>query len=192
MAHKRAAGGVASILPEAPGGAGNVEQIREILFGGQMREYDKRFARLEERLDQGLEHATQDLAARIGSVEKFARGELARLGEKLRQEREARLATVQAFDEQLTQLSKNLSAGIDRLNADTVGALTRLRQELRDEVGQFQTRLRDQRAELQGKLAQQTEQLQQDKVDQSELADLLNELGMRLRGKFRVPDAASE
>ena len=30
--------------------AGNVDKIREILFGGQMRAYDKRFSRLEDRL----------------------------------------------------------------------------------------------------------------------------------------------
>ena len=30
--------------------AGNVDKIREILFGGQMRAYDRRFTRLEERL----------------------------------------------------------------------------------------------------------------------------------------------
>jgi len=29
----------------------NVDKIRDILFGGNMREYDKRFARLEDRLN---------------------------------------------------------------------------------------------------------------------------------------------
>src|SRR5947209_6262346 len=32
------------------GGAGNVDKIRDILFGTQMRDYDSRFARLEETL----------------------------------------------------------------------------------------------------------------------------------------------
>jgi len=30
--------------------AGNVDQIRDIIFGAQMRDYEKRFIRLEERL----------------------------------------------------------------------------------------------------------------------------------------------
>ena len=29
---------------------GNVDKIRDILFGSQMRDYDKKFARIEERL----------------------------------------------------------------------------------------------------------------------------------------------
>jgi uncharacterized protein YicC (UPF0701 family) len=192
MAQKRAIGGVASMLPEAPGGAGNVDQIREILFGGQMREYSRRFAQLEERLVQDLARTSDDLEARIGLVEKFARGELQRLGEKLQQEREARLAAMQEFEEQLSRFNQHLSAGIDRVSADTGRELTRVRQELSDEVRQMQTRLRDQQEELQGQLAQQTGQLQENKVDQSDLADVFNELGMRLRGDFSIPDATAE
>ena len=192
MAQKKAVGKVDSMLPGAPGGVGNVDQSREILFGGQMREYSKRFGQLEERLVQDLARTAQDLEARISSVEKLARGELERLGERLQREQEARLAGVQELHEQLTKLNQNLSAGIDRLNADTGGGLARLRQELGNEVGQLQTRLRDQQEELQGMLAQRAGQLQEDKVDQSDLADLFNELSMRLRGEFSIPDAAAE
>src|SRR5438067_8037722 len=40
--------GVAAPIPDQ--GIGNVDKIREILFGSQIREYESRFARLEERL----------------------------------------------------------------------------------------------------------------------------------------------
>ncbi len=39
----------AAPTPEALG-TGNLEKVRDILFGAQMRDYDRRFARLEERL----------------------------------------------------------------------------------------------------------------------------------------------
>ena len=32
------------------GGVGNIDKVRDILFGGQMRDYERRFAKLEERL----------------------------------------------------------------------------------------------------------------------------------------------
>ena len=35
------------------GGAGNVDKIRDILFGNQMRDYEARFSRLEESLPPG-------------------------------------------------------------------------------------------------------------------------------------------
>jgi hypothetical protein len=71
------------------GGVGDGDPISEILFGGAMREYRRRFAGLEQRRFQCLARTTPDLEARIGSVQKFARGELQRLGEKLQQRLDA-------------------------------------------------------------------------------------------------------
>ena len=42
----------------------NVDQIRDILFGGQMRDYERRFQDLAERvLDHVLDHADDDEGA---------------------------------------------------------------------------------------------------------------------------------
>ena len=40
---------------EEPREGQNVDKIRDILFGAQMRDYDKRFARLEDRLMKDAE-----------------------------------------------------------------------------------------------------------------------------------------
>lgn len=45
-----AAGGADMAMAAAAGG--NVDKIRDILFGGQMRDYDRRFARVEDRITQ--------------------------------------------------------------------------------------------------------------------------------------------
>ena len=39
----------------------NVDKIRDILFGSNMREYEKRFARLEERLTKSSDALRDDL-----------------------------------------------------------------------------------------------------------------------------------
>ena len=39
---------------EAPEGA-NVDKIRDILFGSQMRDYEKRFVRLEDNVTKAIE-----------------------------------------------------------------------------------------------------------------------------------------
>ena len=41
-------------VPTADSGA-SIDKVRDILFGNQMREFERRFARLEERLRQGDE-----------------------------------------------------------------------------------------------------------------------------------------
>ena len=44
---------------------GNVDQIREILFGGQMRDYDSRFDDLENQLVQRMERMSSEFEKRI-------------------------------------------------------------------------------------------------------------------------------
>ena len=43
----------------------NVDQIRDILFGGQMRDYERRFQELSERLDAEAARLRQDLEKRL-------------------------------------------------------------------------------------------------------------------------------
>jgi hypothetical protein len=49
----------------------NVDKIRDILFGSQMRDYDKRFGRLEERLAKAADALREDLKKRFDSLESF-------------------------------------------------------------------------------------------------------------------------
>ena len=52
--------------------AGNVDKIREILFGGQMRAYDKRFSRLEERLTKEVFVFCREVCGFIQNTEQLA------------------------------------------------------------------------------------------------------------------------
>ena len=47
----------------------NVEKIRDILFGSQMRDYEKRFQRLEERLTKDAEALREELKKRFDGLE---------------------------------------------------------------------------------------------------------------------------
>ena len=54
----------------------NVDKIRDILFGSQMRDYDKRFVRLEERLAKAADALRDDLKKRFDSLEAFVQQEV--------------------------------------------------------------------------------------------------------------------
>ena len=45
-------------------GAGNVDKIRDILFGSQMRDYETRFARLEETLAKEISDMLEKIEVR--------------------------------------------------------------------------------------------------------------------------------
>ena len=48
---------------------GNVDQIRQILFGGQMRDYEKRFAAMEKHLTKSIEQLARSVEKRIDRLD---------------------------------------------------------------------------------------------------------------------------
>src|SRR5712671_8008493 len=57
------------------GGAGNVDKIRDILFGSQMRDYESRFARLEETLIKETLEIRETNRRRFDQLETYIRKE---------------------------------------------------------------------------------------------------------------------
>ena len=57
------------------GGGGNVDKIRDILFGSQMRDYESRFARLEETLVKENAEIRETNRRRFEQLEAFVRKE---------------------------------------------------------------------------------------------------------------------
>jgi len=68
---------------------GNVDKIREILFGGQMRDYEQRFADLEARLTKNIEHISNAFEKRVERLNTFAKREIEKLAEQVKDERKA-------------------------------------------------------------------------------------------------------
>src|SRR3974390_155448 len=65
----------------------NVDKIRDILFGANMREYEKRFARLEEKLTKSSDALRDDLKKRFDSLESFMREEMESNNQRLKAEK---------------------------------------------------------------------------------------------------------
>jgi hypothetical protein len=51
--------------------AANVDKIRDIIFGSQMRDYEKRLSRLDERLTADALALREDTKKRIDTLEAF-------------------------------------------------------------------------------------------------------------------------
>jgi len=71
-------------------GVSNLDKVRDILFGTQMRDYDRRFARLEERLIKEAAEAREDTRRRFDSLETFIKQEIAALNDRLKSENHQR------------------------------------------------------------------------------------------------------
>ena len=116
-----------------------VSRIRDIIFGANMRDYERRFAELEQRLLQELTTLRADMnsrfdAAAAASAAEFSRvhdrvtNEVQRLGERLQAESDSRQASVQDLHDAL-QRARDDS---DRRDAELQELLDHRVRELRD------------------------------------------------------------
>ena len=73
-----------------------MEQVREILFGAQLKDMEVRFKRQEERLLREIHDVKDSLKKRLDSLENFMKSEVASLLEKLKREQDEREAVQRA------------------------------------------------------------------------------------------------
>src|ERR1700676_2383876 len=69
---------------------GNIDKIRDIIFGSNMRDYEQRFARLEETLRKESLDIRDATRRHLEALEAFVHKELAALESRLNSERDER------------------------------------------------------------------------------------------------------
>jgi hypothetical protein len=118
----------ASAAREAEGG--NVDKIRDILFGAQMRDYDRRFSGLEDRLLQEAATLRDEVARRLSATDQYVRGELDDLTSRLTTEQRERTQGIREAMDALTTVNRELSERISALAEQTAQQHRELRQSL--------------------------------------------------------------
>ncbi|HQR52364.1 MAG TPA: hypothetical protein PLZ79_03780 [Burkholderiales bacterium] len=121
--------------------AAGVEKIRELLFGNQMSDYDRRFAALEDRIQQNMRDLESEGSRNLSGVESSLKKQLESCVNQLREEKDLRTEAdkelerdvreqSQSLDKRLGQLSDQLGR-LEREFAERLGHET---QELREEI----------------------------------------------------------
>jgi hypothetical protein len=157
---------------DAPG----VDKIRELLFGNQMQDYDRRFGALEERFLQKLRDVEAESTRSLASAESSLKKLVESVASQVRQEQELRSEAdkelgqglrelVQACEKRLAQLSDKV-AGLEREFTERIGKES---QGLRDDV---RRRNDDTRASLERMFSE----LSNVKTDRNLLAGLFVEI----------------
>ena len=171
---------------EVPG-AGNIEKIRDILFGAQMRDYDRRFARLEERLLKEAADAREDARRRFDSLETFIKQEITAISDRLKSENQQRTQSDEDLTRELRDAARSLSNKINALDENSSQAQRELRQQLLDQAKNLADEIRQKYDDLAARLHREANELRNDKTDRTALANLFTELAMRLNNEFKLP-----
>jgi len=171
-------------------GAASLEKVRDILFGNHMRDVDRRFARLEERVAKEVRDLKDSLKDQLDALEAYVKQETESLAAQARSEQaersnaDARLSreaaeTARLFDQRAAAIDDQLSKHQRDVRQSLLEQHQRLSADIRLKVD-----------EVLATLAREAHELRNDKIDRQALSSLLKEMAMRLTDEFRLPGSA--
>jgi DNA anti-recombination protein RmuC len=170
-------------------GAGNIDKIRDILFGVQMRDYEKRFARLEERLIKEANELREDTRKRFDALEQYVRQELESLNLLVTAEQNTRGEAFEALSQSLKETARNFEKKTTQMDEQSTRSQSALRQQLLEQSKSLNDEIRRKYEELTAVLEREAQELRTDKTDRSALAALFTEVALRLNNDFKLPGA---
>jgi hypothetical protein len=160
--------------------AGNIDKIRDIIFGNQMRDYEKRFVRLEERLMKESGELRDEVKRRLEQLESHSRVEMQTLADRLKGEHEERSTADQELTRDLREMGKTSDRKLALLDEQTVKTARDLRLQLLEQSKQLSDDLRHKFDALATTIEREASELRGDKTDRAALAGLFTEMALRL------------
>jgi uncharacterized protein YicC (UPF0701 family) len=173
---------------EEPREGQNVDKIRDILFGAQMRDYDKRFVRLEDRLIKDAEALREEMRKRLDALESFVKQEMEALAQRLKTEKSERGEAVKDLGRELRDSAKAIEKKIAQLDDDFNAGQGELRAKILEQFKALSTEIKESHRALTGALNQESQSLRGDLTDRVALADLFSEVSLRLKKEFELPE----
>jgi DNA anti-recombination protein RmuC len=168
------------------GESGNVDKIREIIFGGHMRDYDQRFLRLEARLVKDGADLREETKRRFDVLEMYIKREFEALAERLQIEQRHREEQVQGLARSLTETGQALEGKLFQLDEHSARAQRDLRQQILDQSRSLSEEIHQKHAEMSTAVEREVANLNQEKPSRSHLASMFSELAARLNGDLKI------
>jgi DNA anti-recombination protein RmuC len=167
---------------------GNIDQIRDIIFGTQIREYDNQLSKLEKHislLQQEMRSQNEQLKLSFSTELKAA---VENLEKKLKSISVTNQEEAADFRQQIDRLNRKFSSSIQSLDEE----LDKQTASIRDDFFQTKDKLQEDITALRDLVLEELDRrfsnLKQDKVSKDDIAETLFALGMRLKGTEFIPE----
>lgn len=168
---------------------GNVDKIREILFGGQMRDYEQRFADLETRLGKTIEQMSNNFEKRLERLNTFTKREVEKLNDQVKAERKTRVDDGKKGSKGLKELAVQVESWCAELEEQIDNESRELRNGIQEQNEELSGMIQDSYDEINKSLVSETRGLADSKLARDDLAALLTEVALRIKKDFKLPDA---
>jgi len=182
--------------------ASSMEQVRDILFGAQLKDLETRFQRQEERFTREINDARDALKKRLDSLENFMKSESSSLLHRIKEEsaerdseikNEQRERSEALKNEQreradaFAQLAKDIASAVEsferklaKLSGVLDAAERELRQLLLTESGSLTDKVEEKYRDTLEIITGTAAQIRHDMVYRSALSGLLNDVAVKL------------
>ena len=167
----------------------SLDKVRDILFGSQMRDVERRFARLEERLLKETTDLKDDVRRRLDTLEAYMRRETESLESQIKSERGDRVDAHSGLSNELKETARSFERRATTIDEQQSKGQREIRQQMLEQHQRLSDDLRQKVEEILGTLARTANELRTDKADRATIAALLTEVAMRLTDEFRIPGA---
>jgi hypothetical protein len=168
----------------------SIDKIRDIIFGHQMRDYEKRFIMLEERMQQQIDSLRNETVKRLEAVEIIIKKEIDALSDRLKTEKSMRTQTARESSREIKDMAKKISSDIARLEDRQSKDARETRQQLLDLTKNLSRDIWYKHSEVSKALELAVKELNENKVARSTLSEILLEVAIRtsddLANKFNI------
>jgi uncharacterized protein YydD (DUF2326 family) len=161
----------------------NINKVKEILFGDQGREYERRFVRLEDRLTRECNHLREDTHQQFEALKQYIQQEISGLAAALKSEQIQRDEVLKGMDEAFKIITRTLEQRVEQLEVETSQRQRELRQQLLEQSKMLDDEIRQKYQEILAILERRTQELRAEKADRSTLASLFRDLALRVNNQ---------
>ncbi|UTW66303.1 hypothetical protein KFE94_16880 [bacterium SCSIO 12643] len=175
-------------LEKAPNEIENISKIRDILFGNNMNEYEKRFEKLETKLALSVAENKAEADKKMASLEAYFKNEIKILNEKLIEEEDARKKS----DKRILSDIESLEESFKKFKASTADNFSANNQQLLSLSNTMSDQMTELNKSLINRLDNSSNELQNNKVDRSSLAMMLTDLAYNIAGENESPNVLED
>jgi hypothetical protein len=166
---------------------GNVDQIRDIIFGSQLRDYDNRFTKVESDillLQQEMRSHVEQIKAHFAAEMKVSFEAIEKKLKALNLNTQEESADLR---QQVDRLNRKFSSSVQSLDEALDSQTHSIQEDLSQTKIQMQDDIMALRDAFMEELDRRFSQLKDAKVSKDDMAETLFALGMRLKGSELIP-----
>ncbi len=161
----------------------SLSKVRDILVGSQMRELDKKFSRLEERLVKECGDLRDETRKRLDTLENYIKEEADSLSYRAKNEQVKRDEAVKAINEEQRKFAESFEKKMNEIDEQADKTQRELRQQIFSQSQTLHDDIRQKYEEIVALLERETYELKSEKTDRTQLAALFSELALRLNSQ---------